>query len=1185
MLELINVPHAGSVPGSRSAKHLLLPHVVLRLLPAVFLAAGGFAAQAASADWSGAGANVAWATTANWTTGSPAGGAAANTDVAGFKSTFTGSRQPTYPNSAYYLGAWWASGSPKDITVTSGGTASYALIEGVDGANVNQTPGTLYGVVMDDSGTARKLTISTRTVEIRDNDQAFYIGLNNTLNCNPSASPQYTALNGRTLTLSGAGATQLRYLNNNASLTTGAIVLNSGRLDILNASAGGVSGGVSVNGGQLVLWHANCLGASGASAPLTLGPGCTINSGVGGALATATPLTISGDFTFSGYMSLGFGNYPVTVTAANPVITCNANELALAGSVTNTTIAGGNSLDLSKAGPGTLTLSAPIILRATQTATVQAGTNNLNGIISDGGNGYGLTLAGTGTLNLNANNTFTGPVTINFDGGTLNLNGANAYAGAAVNSGRLATTTASTGAGAYSVSGGATLSVKVAGAGATLNVSSLAAAAGSTLELNFSTLGNPTTPVITVAGAFEPTTAVTLNLIGLQGTVGLVPLIQYGTLGADQMAAFSFTPPPGINATLTNNTATGTILVYVENPPLVWDGTVNGDWDISGTANWKTGAYYTETGGGGPPVVFDDTATGPNTAITLNATPAPYSITVDSTNKTYSFAGGGYLIGAGSLTKKGPSTLTVATGNTISGPVTLSGGTLQLGDGTTVNGSLAGDIANNAALIFANPSEQTCSGAISGNGKLSKTGVGALTLSGANSYAGGTTFSPAGAATVTMGSATALGSGAITNDSGAGNTVTLALSDNYTLANNVHIASGTLYLQNATTAGASFTGNFTGAGVAYFGRTGTSGGKSVAVTGDWSGFSGTLGYGNGLGASSTYLTIQGAASDFSRAIVYTEGRTTSCTFLNWAGANNATVRMGALTSGTGGGMIGIAQNITGVTFEIGALNTDSSYGGVIGANSAGYREFALTKVGSGKLTLTGGCYHTGTTTVSNGVLLVDGTFANASAVTVINGSLGGHGTINGPVAIQSGATLAPQNIDVGPLRLKNQLTLAADSFTQIQINKDLGTCDAVTNITTLTYGGTLTVTNLSGTLALGDHFQLFSATTTAGNFATNSLPTLSSPDLQWVFQPTSGVLRVVSTVANDPTNISYTVTGTTLTLTWPPEYAGWLIQSNSVSVTDSNAWYDVPGSDNATTLDVPLDSQQVNVFYRMRRPW
>ena len=62
---------------------------------------------------------------------------------------------------------------------------------------------------------------------------------------------------------------------------------------------------------------------------------------------------------------------------------------------------------------------------------------------------------------------------------------------------------------------------------------------------------------------------------------------------------------------------------------------------------------------------------------------------------------------------------------------------MQIGNGGTT-GSVLGNITNNAALIFKRSDAVTFGNVISGSGAISKQGAGTLTLTAANTYAGGT---------------------------------------------------------------------------------------------------------------------------------------------------------------------------------------------------------------------------------------------------------------------------------------------------------------------------------------------------------------------------------------------------------------------------------------------------------------
>ena len=79
-------------------------------------------------------------------------------------------------------------------------------------------------------------------------------------------------------------------------------------------------------------------------------------------------------------------------------------------------------------------------------------------------------------------------------------------------------------------------------------------------------------------------------------------------------------------------------------------------------------------------------------------------------------------------------------------------------------------------------------------------------------------------------------------------------------------------------------------------------------------------------------------------------------------------------------------------------------------------------------------------------------------------------------------------------------------------------------------------------------------------------------------------LMVVSSVASNPTNISYSITADQLTLRWPADHLGWYAQSNAVNLADTNYWFDITGSELATNLVITIRPSQTNVFYRLRYP-
>jgi autotransporter-associated beta strand protein len=107
-------------------------------------------------------------------------------------------------------------------------------------------------------------------------------------------------------------------------------------------------------------------------------------------------------------------------------------------------------------------------------------------------------------------------------------------------------------------------------------------------------------------------------------------------------------------------------------------------------------------------------------------------------NATVAFSQSGSGTYAGNMSGSGALVLqdgglTLGGTNSYTGGTTVNGGILQ---GTTT--SLQGNIANNSAVVFNQASTGTYAGVMSGGGVLGVTGGGTLTLTGANSYTGGT---------------------------------------------------------------------------------------------------------------------------------------------------------------------------------------------------------------------------------------------------------------------------------------------------------------------------------------------------------------------------------------------------------------------------------------------------------------
>jgi autotransporter-associated beta strand protein len=320
---------------------------------------------------------------------------------------------------------------------------------------------------------------------------------------------------------------------------------------------------------------------------------------------------------------------------------------------------------------------------------------------------------------------------------------------------------------------------------------------------------------------------------------------------------------------------------------------------------------------------------------------------------------------------------------------------------------------------------------------------------------------------------------------------------------------------------------------------------------------------------------------------------------SWALWNTVTVLSNALSSviactglcsdGNANG-IQLLDSPNGTTFNVasGAANGIDLYvPGVLTHSYYDYGNFGtLNKTGPGTMELTAANLYQGGTAISGGTLLVNNTSGSGTGsggVTVQSGgTLAGNGTISGAITVQSGGTLSP-GYGVGTL---NVGTLALGGNTLMEINKSLSPSnDLVVASGTLTYGGTLTVTNEGPNIVLGDRFVLFN-TVGSQNFGNVVLPALHG-GLGWVNNVTvDGSISTYQAFNPAPTNITVQVSGGNLTLNWPADHTGWQLQAqtNTLGAGLGTNWVNVAGSTAVNQWPTSTDPGNAAVFYRLMLP-
>ena len=739
--------------------------------------------------------------------------------------------------------------------------------------------------------------------------------------------------------------------------------------------------------------------------------------------ANAAGLTLGGDISVLGLLLDG--------TLQGPITIANGNTLSIYGS----------GIDMSAANQD-LSLSATNALAADQTWNIQSGRMlTVGGSVSGA---FNLTKTGGGTLTLNGTNTFGAGKIFELKAGTLNCNNANALGDSNCTFQIDASTTLDNTSG----------SIKTTAYKNPLIINGDVTYGGTAgLNLGFGT-GSGAGTLGTAAGTARTITSSGTAALNIQNALAngttATSLIKAGTAQLWLSGANSYTGDTVINA--------GTLVLSggsISSPAATLNIAV-----LPATA----GAFTLQSGSIATVQtllatnVTSDALTrystftfGTGTLNTSNYNALAASILAKS-NELFAIAG-----------STSPATLSIwnmnaGTNGIAAAQTNGSWGNLNFGSDSGVNinvnsnavlnvGNPSWPVTNNVSLRIgqnANASSNVvfiggpgalvnvCGYAVNlGNGSNANNNTIIITNGGrfARSVAGGGT-----ALSIGNGNSAAYNSLRIyTNSTCDMGNVTLvvgaasfAINNNLTVSGGILTNVGTVNLGgNAGTVTNASNNSFivTNGGRAYLNNTlnlGNPGGKSGSV-----GSFVTVGGGTGISVLSlagvTSLRLNGFNSLSTNAYVtlFTGGVLTNA-FIEFGGANpTLNFNGGTLIARTVGGAMISTNNSTVLPVNPniyvqagGAMIDDNGVSAVMNALPlqhdpalGGTADGGLIKLGAGTLTLTNGANtYTGPTTVSNGTLLVNSSIASA-AVVEPGAALGGLGTINGTVTVNSGGKI------------------------------------------------------------------------------------------------------------------------------------------------------------------------------------
>jgi autotransporter-associated beta strand protein len=782
------------------------------------------------------------------------------------------------------------------------------------------------------------------------------------------------------VTLNGASVLNI------TGMLAGSVVINSSVTPSTSGVIAGSASSVTINGGG----SGELLGNN------SFGGGLFINNGT---LYENTGGGINANVLGSGNITFGASNSPTLNFRVSNGSVINTGLLVGSGNngIIEESFANGNEAFLALNGTGTATYNGQVIQGGGVTRDI--------GITMNGGTEIfgGTGLAGLANITVN-NGTFqlgngtsgspnldtTAPNAIAVAGGTFILESQNNSTQYTASVGNLSVN-----------SGGSTIQDNNLGTGGDLlTLGSITRAIGGTVNFILptgavsSTNGITTTTVNTAAGiiggyatvggtdwAINSTNASGGNIAGLSSGAGYTastagtttPGVTTSNIDFQNSNTNSWNSST-VNSLRFNSTTSGTLSITAANTLTVTSG------GILVTAN--VGSNATGISGG------SITSSGTDLIIIQNNTSAGFTISSLIT-----------ATGADGLTKSGAGLLTLNPGsaNTFTGAITLNGGilnttqngigsagsfvfnggTLQANGAISTSKAITLNYAGGGGTFDTNGTSSTFSGAISGGGGLTVIGSGTATLSYAtgNTFTGGLTINNTATVVDTVNHTGQLGAGVLTF--GANGTLDLSTGAGPTVAGLSATNSGALITNitnNTSTITLNGASNYSYAGAINNGD----GGLGVIAL--------TVNLNNPtqvqtLGGADTYTgatTITQGSLDLSNALAVQDSTVT----LNGGGlifdqsvtANSNAFTLGGLAGSAALTLQNNASTPAAVSVSVGNNNANTAYSGILTGPGS------LTKIGTGSLTLSGGAFYTGATSVNSGTLALTGTLVGTTSI-------------------------------------------------------------------------------------------------------------------------------------------------------------------------------------------------------------
>ncbi|MEI9960790.1 MAG: autotransporter-associated beta strand repeat-containing protein [Limisphaerales bacterium] len=259
---------------------------------------------------------------------------------------------------------------------------------------------------------------------------------------------------------------------------------------------------------------------------------------------------------------------------------------------------------------------------------------------------------------------------------------------------------------------------------------------------------------------------------------------------------------------------------------------------------------------------------------------------------------------------------------------------------------------------------------------------------------------------------------------------------------------------------------------------------------------------------------------------------------------------------------------------------------------------ALTKQDSGTWTFTTGTAYSGKTTIQGGTLKLDvnGSIPNTPTIQILSNAVFDVSAVSGGFTLGGGQTLGGNGSVLGDVTATGTVTpgapvgtlsfsssLALFGTTIMELNRTNAQNADLISAAAITFGGTLTITNLGPDLQAGDTFNLFDGAS-SGSFSETNLPALASTNLYWDVSQfgSQGIITVGSTVAISPTILPPTRSGTNLVLQVASQ-AGYDYVLQATPQLNSPVWTGVQtnAGGGILTFTIPISPTNPQRFFRI----